>query len=236
VRSLLTFAISSALLAGLSLPGLSSAERATPGRASWALTGSWHDAAGNPYQLTQKGPVLTWSAHALDNKTWAHKFAGEITDNTFSGTYEDEPGFSRQFHGAIKGTIRDSCHMDLTLTVTENGDRIRGSLTRPCAAGAPPTVSAITSYGPWTAKIKLRFRVWDDSRRASVKAVLYAGRKAIRAYAARSVVADGRFDTSWYYKPAGASRREADLEFCVTATNGARRAARDCAALSVHKP
>jgi hypothetical protein len=84
--------------------------------------------------LTQTGSKLTWYAHALDNKTWAHDFTGTISADKYSGTYQDRAGYDRHFHGTIDGRIRDKCHITVHLTVAENGDEIIGlsSKVRPC--------------------------------------------------------------------------------------------------------
>jgi hypothetical protein len=227
VRNLVTIALLGVLL----LPGGSSA------RATWALSGLWRDNSGNPYQLKQMGNTLNWEAHSSDNRTWGHKYSGRIAaDDTFTGRYSDQPDYSRQLHGTISGTIVDSCHIDLLLTVDENGARLRGSLTRPCPAVTAPKVDAITSYGPWSSKIKLRFRVTDNQGEVKVRAVIYDGRKPIRSYMTRRASANGANDAYWYYLPPRTLRREANLVFCVTATNDAGKSGRDCAALYVNKP
>lgn len=186
--------------------------------------------------LKQTLTGLHWDANSKDNHTWGHKFDGTITGNTFSGRYRDLPGYSRQLTGSVSGRIVDGCHIDLVLTVDQNGDRLTGSLTRPCAAARPPVLDAITSYGPANSRIKLRFRVRDNYASVSVRAVVRAQGKAIRTYSTRVAAANGALDTYWFFKPPVTMRGGADLDFCVIATNAAGRSTRDCAALSVFKP
>jgi hypothetical protein len=215
----------------LLLPGGGSA------RSTWALSGTWTNEAGDVFVLKQTLTALHWDAHSKDNYTWGHKFDGTIRGGTFSGTYHDQPGYSRQLNGSISGRIVSGCRIDLTLTVDENGDVLRGSLTRPCPAAKAPVLRAITSYGPANSRIKLRFRVRDNYANVNVRAfVRTVERKMIRVYATRAAAANGALDTSWYFQPPAALRGGADLEFCVVATNAAGKSAKDCAALSVFKP
>jgi hypothetical protein len=221
--------VTTALLGVLLLPGGSSA------RSAWTLSGTWHNEGGDVFLLRQTLTGLHWDAHSKDNHTWGHKFDGTIRGDTFSGRYADQPGYSRLLHGSVSGRIVDGCHIDLVLTVDENGDRLTGSITRPCPAVKPPVLDAITSYGPANSRIKLRFRVRDNYAGVNVRAVVYARGKPIRSYATRAASANGVVDTYWFFKPPAALRGGADLEFCVIATNAAQRSAKDCAALSVFK-
>jgi hypothetical protein len=222
--------VMTALLTILLLPGASAA------RSTWTLSGTWHNEAGDPFVLKQTLAGLHWDAHSKDNHTWGHKFDGTIAGDTFSGRYEDQPGYSRLLHGSISGRIVSGCRINLRLTVDENGDVLTGSLTRPCAAVKPPVLDAITSYGPANSRIKLRFRVRDNYASVSVRAAVRAQGKTIRSYPARAASANGALDTYWFFKPPVAMRGGADLEFCVIATNAAGRSTKDCAALSVFKP
>jgi hypothetical protein len=101
-------------------------------RSSWNLGGTWYDPAGDPWVLHQTGSTLTWYAHSLDGHTWAHDFKGQISGSTFSGTYQDRPGYDRHFHGTITGRITDACHMTIWLTVV-GGSSVSGPLEKkPC--------------------------------------------------------------------------------------------------------
>jgi hypothetical protein len=101
-------------------------------RSSWELDGTWYDADGDPWVMTQTSSTLRWYAHSLDNHTWAHDFRGRISGNTFSGAYQDRPGYDRHFHGTIRGRIKDACHMTLWLTVV-GGSPVSGPLEKkPC--------------------------------------------------------------------------------------------------------
>lgn len=149
------------LVAGGAVP----AAPASYARQASDLTGTWHDAAGNPYVLTQTGSKLTWYAHALDNKTWAHDFTGTISTDKYSGTYQDRAGYDRHFHGRIDGRIRDNCHITVHLTVAENGDEITGALSRKCIPAAPPFAVAFTLRGNEKRPVLLKFAAITGSGR-----------------------------------------------------------------------
>src|SRR5262249_31456256 len=95
-------------------------------------------------------------------REWAHDFTGTITGDTFTGTYQDRPGYVRHFHGTISGTIRSTCHIDLVLTVVENGDVVHGPITRACPPGTSTTPTTSPAPLTFTWKVPDRFGLDAD--------------------------------------------------------------------------
>src|SRR5262249_18622015 len=118
--------------------------------------------AGDTWELRQSGSALSWFAHSRDGREWAHDFTGTITGDTFTGTYQDRPGYVRHFHGTISGTIRSTCRIDLVLTVVENGDVVRGPITRVCPPGTTTTQPPSSGRLTFTWKVPDRFGLDAD--------------------------------------------------------------------------
>ena len=99
----------------------------------------------------------------------------------------------------------------------------------------PPVVRALPSQGVYPRAVRLKFRLTDDSGRANVGAVVFAGKRPIYRFRYRGLKAK---NTLWWFnwKPPAKFRAGVQLTFCVSAADAAGNKATDCANFSVLAP
>lgn len=79
-------------------------------QAGWNLTGTWVGQDSGIFVVKQSGNTIAWYGHAADNKTWAHDFKGTLQGDYIVGHFQDRPGFTYHYQGALALHILDNNH------------------------------------------------------------------------------------------------------------------------------